>query len=104
MQKKPEEQLREYANTLGCSMRDLRNLVMQTFIEDENFQKRQYEAMQHQVNMKQMKLLDIETSVKGMEYTILQRKLTRILWRQAMVSKIKSFFKPKKNADTKRTE
>ena len=92
-----EEQLRDYAKTLGCSMRDLRNLVNNVYIDDENLAKRRNEAMQHQVNAKQLRALDLRTSVDALEYELARYKLNRIMRRINRWEKIKSLVirKPK---------
>ena len=88
-----EEQLRQYAVTLGISMRELRQLVMQVYIDDENFQKRIQESMQHQVNSKQLSLMEINTRIAGMEAIITERKMNKMQSRLKRTEKIKSFFK-----------
>lgn len=78
---KAEDQLREYAQKCGCSMRDLRNLVHQTYLDDDALIKRQHETMQHKVNAKQLHALDLEISVNGLDLEIKRRKLTRAMRR-----------------------
>lgn len=93
-----EDKLRQHATTLGCSMRDLRQLVLQVFIDDENFQKRINESMQQQIQAKQIKLLDVELNNRGMEETLLQAKLHRKIARIKRWEKIKSVFTFKKKS------
>ncbi|MEI6297831.1 MAG: hypothetical protein WCO84_09435 [bacterium] len=90
-----EETLRQHAVTLGVSMRDLRQLVLQCFIDDENFLKRQHEALQNQVNSKQIKLMDLEISNRGMEQVLLQGKLSRMVRRKRFFEKLNPFKKSK---------
>jgi hypothetical protein len=93
MEKKTaDEQLRQYAITLGTSMRDIRQLVLQVYIDDENYQKRIAESIQHQVNNKQLALQDVQLRNYGMEAVILERKLNRMISRVKRIEKIKSFF------------
>lgn len=99
MKKTAEETLREYAQTLNVSMRDLRGIVLQTYIDDENFQKRQHEALQNQVQMKQLRLVDIETSYRGTELYLLQRKQQRVMWRIKQWDRIKKLFTKKTKSD-----
>ena len=92
-----EEQLKKYSETLGVSMRDLRQLVLNVFIEDENYVKRINEARSQQVQSKQLALLDVQLRNRGMKEVLLQDKLARLISRKNRRDRIKKFFTFKKS-------
>ena len=77
-------------------MRDLRNLIIQAYNDDDAIIKRQQEQMQQQINMKQLMLLDSDIKIRGMQNVVIERKLRRIMWRLKAWETVKNIFTPKR--------
>jgi len=98
-QMKAEDQLREYAQTLGVSMKALLTLVNQVFIDDENIRKRQNEQQRQMVERKQLMAMDLEMSVNAIDLEIKRGKLLRVKKRIERWNRIKSLFTFKKKVN-----
>lgn len=96
---KAEDQLREYAQTLGVSMKALLTLVNQVFIDDENIRKRQNEQQRQMVERKQLMAMDLEMSVNAIDLEIKRGKLLRVKKRIERWNRIKSLFTFKKKVN-----
>ena len=90
---KQQERLNEVCAKAEISMRDLRQLVLAVFIDDENYQKRIVEAKSQQVNSLQLSLMEIQTRNELMRQTMLERKLSRMMWWVRLWSNITKKFK-----------
>lgn len=90
-----EEQLREYANKVGVSMRVLRDAVHAYYTESAELKKADAARVQAEMNYKQLTASNLAISVNGLELELRRIKLVRVMRWINRWNRIKSFFKPK---------
>lgn len=87
----PMDELKAIADACGKSVRDIRQIVMQVYVDDENFAKRALTAKQHHIQDLQMNLMRLQTNNESMREVMLQAKLRRSVWRETKYSQFKKF-------------
>jgi uncharacterized membrane protein len=90
---KAEEKLRTIAEASKVSMREIYSLVNQVYIDDENLQKRFATAKNAEIAVKQMKLMEVQTHNETMKELLLERKLSRTIWRTKKWEQLTKIFK-----------
>lgn len=92
MSKTAKDQLQQIATAAGTSYKELRTLVIQDNIDEENFVKRMVTAKQNQVQDMQLNLMRVQLHNEQMKEIILSGKLKRKVWRETKYQQFKSFF------------
>lgn len=74
------KQLELIASSSGKTVREIKSMVMQVFIDDENFSKRILEAKNHQIQEMQLNLMKVQLHNSAMQEILLEAKLKRRVW------------------------
>lgn len=88
-----QQQIDLIASAVNKRPVEIRQLVMQANIDDENFIKRIIESKQQQIQDMQLNLLKIELHNRSMEEVLLQRKLNRRMWWWGKIDSFTKIFK-----------